>query len=65
MTLPESAISFEGGKTYVYLVKGSGENKTYERREVQTGLSDGLKIEIKKGLTTKDLVRGAKVVEEE
>ena len=65
VTLPESAISFEGGKTYVYLVKGSGENKTYERREVQTGLSDGLKIEIKKGLTTKDLVRGAKVVEEE
>ena len=65
VTLPESAISFEGGKTYVYIVKGSGETKTYERREVQTGLSDGLKVEVKKGLTTKDMVRGSKVVEDD
>ena len=63
VTLPESAVAFEDNKTYVYIVKGSGEEKTYERREVQTGMSDGLKIEIKKGLSTKDKVRGPKVVE--
>ncbi len=65
ITLPESAIEFENGESFVYLVKGSGEEKTYERRAVKTGLSDGLKIEIKSGLTTKDKVRGPKKVEEE
>jgi len=63
VTLPESAIVFEGGDTYVYLVKGSGDAKTYERRAVKTGLSDGLKIEVKSGVGTKDLVRGPKIVE--
>lgn len=65
ITLPESAIAFEDNKTYVYLVKNEGEMKTYERRAVTTGLSDGLKIEIKSGLTTKDIVRGPEKVKEE
>ena len=63
VTLPESAIAFEGDSTFVYLVHGTAENKTYERRAVTTGLSDGLKIEVKSGITTKDLVRGPKKVE--
>ncbi|HEY9551905.1 MAG TPA: efflux RND transporter periplasmic adaptor subunit, partial [Prevotella sp.] len=54
LTVPESAIEFSGNKTYVYLVKGSGEAKTYERKQVVTGLSDGINIEIKSGLTMKD-----------
>ncbi len=65
IVLPESAIEFEGDETYVYLIKGSGEEKTYERRKVVTGLSDGINIQIKSGLTTKDLVRGPKVVEDD
>ena len=65
LTVPESAIEFSGNDTYVYIVKGSGENKTYERRKVITGLSDGINIEIKSGLTAKDKVRGPKVVRED
>ena len=65
LTVPESAIEFEGGKTYVYLIKGSGEKKTYQRRQVTTGLSDGINIEIKSGLSLKDRVRGPKVVAED
>lgn len=65
ITLPESTIEFDGDDTYVWLVKFSGEEKSYERRPVKTGQSDGLKIEIKSGLTTKDLVRGPKVVEDQ
>ncbi len=65
ITLPESAIEFENGETFVYLVKCQGEEKTYERRAVKTGLSDGIKIEIKSGITTNDLVRGPKIVAEE
>lgn len=64
LTVPESAIVFEGNQTYVYLVKGSGENKTYQRRKVFTGLSDGINIEIRSGLSPKDKVRGPKLVKD-
>lgn len=62
LTIPESAIEFEGNDTYVYVVKGTGDEKTYERRKVVTGLSDGINIEIKKGLTQKDRIRGPKII---
>lgn len=65
LTVPESTIEFSGNDTFVYVVKGSGENITYERRKVTTGLSDGINIEIKSGLSKKDKVRGPKVVTEE
>ena len=64
VTLPESAVMFEGDETYVWVIRGTGDEKHYERRPVKTGLSDGLKIEIKSGLSTKELVRGPKVIEE-
>ena len=62
LTIPESAIEFSGDSTFVYVVKGDGKQKTYDRRPVTTGLSDGVNIEIKKGLTAKDKVRGPQVV---
>lgn len=65
LTVPESTIEFSGNDTFVYVVKDSGENITYERRKVTTGLSDGINIEIKSGLSKKDKVRGPKVVAEE
>jgi HlyD family secretion protein len=64
LTVPESAIEFEGNNTYVYVIKGSGKEVTYERRKVTTGLSDGLNIEIKSGISSKDKVRGPKKVAE-
>jgi HlyD family secretion protein len=62
LSIPESAIEFSGDSTFVYIVKGEGKEKTYERKQVVTGLSDGVDIEIKKGLTAKDKVRGPQVV---
>ncbi|MBO4827195.1 MAG: efflux RND transporter periplasmic adaptor subunit [Prevotella sp.] len=62
LTVPESAIEFSGDSTFVYLVKGEGKTKTYERKQVKTGLSDGVNIEIKSGLTIKDKVRGPQIV---
>jgi HlyD family secretion protein len=64
LTIPESAIEFSGDSTFVYLVKGKGEQKTYERHPVTIGISDGVNIEIKKGLSNKDVVRGPQVVAE-
>ena len=65
LSVPESAIEFSGDSTFVYIIKGEGKNKTYERTQVTTGLSDGVNIEIKKGITQKDKVRGPEVVKDD
>jgi len=62
LTVPESAIEFSGSDAFVYIIKGEGENRTYERRKVTTGLSDGINIEIKGGLKQKDKVRGPQII---
>jgi len=62
LSIPESAIEFSGDSTFVYIIKGEGKDKTYERTHVETGLSDGVNIEIKKGITTKDKVRGPEII---
>ena len=66
LSVPESAIEFSGDSTFVYvMIKGEGKDKTYERTQVTTGLSDGVNIEIKKGITQKDKVRGPEVISDE
>ena len=65
LSVPESAIEFSGDSTFVYVIKGEGKEKTYERTQVTTGLSDGVNIEIKKGITQKDKVRGPEVISDE
>ena len=62
MTVPESAIVFEGNSTFVYVVKTSGDTKTYEKRKVVTGLSDGIDIQIKSGLKKDERVRGPQII---
>ena len=65
LSVPESAIEFSGDSTFVYVIKGEGKDKTYERTQVTTGLSDGVNIEIKKGITQKDKVRGPEKIADE
>ena len=65
LSVPESAIEFSGDSTFVYIIKGEGKDKTYERTQVVTGLSDGVNIEIKKGITEKDVVRGPEIVSDD
>ena len=62
LSIPESAIEFSGDTTFVYIIKGEGKQKSYERTQVTTGLSDGVNIEIKKGLTVKDKIRGPEII---
>lgn len=62
LSVPESAIEFSGNDTFVYVVKGNGKEKTYERRKVTTVLSDGINIEIRSGLKKGETVRGPKKV---
>ena len=65
LSVPESAIEFSGDSTFVYVIKGEGKDKTYTRTLVTTGLSDGVNIEIKKGITQKDKVRGPEKITDE
>ena len=65
LTVPESAIEFSGDTTFVYIIKGEGNDKTYERKQVTTGLSDGVNIEIKKGIGAKDKVRGPEIISDD
>ncbi len=57
--IPESALQFNGDSTFVYLVKADG---SYEEHPVETGLSDGVNIEIKSGLSLEDKVRGPQII---
>ncbi len=50
LAIPEGAVKFEEEKTYVYLVSG-------EKREIQTGLSDALNIEVVSGLEEGEEIR--------
>ena len=59
LSVPESALEFDGDDTYVYCKNGSA----YERIAVKTGLSDGVNIEITDGLKQGDVVRGPKIIE--
>jgi HlyD family secretion protein len=62
LSVPESALEFDGDEAYVYLINAAGE---YERKQVETGLSDGVNIEIKSGLQKGDKVRGPRIINDE
>lgn len=66
LTIPEVAIEFSGDSTFVYVLKNPAANEpVYERRPVQTGISDGINIEIKKGLKSDETVRGGLIIKDE
>ncbi|PTN10437.1 efflux RND transporter periplasmic adaptor subunit [Mangrovibacterium marinum] len=60
MVIPEGMLKFENDSAYVEVLKNVEEN-TYEKRKVQTGLSDGINIEIVEGLSKDDKVKGDKI----
>ena len=61
LSVPESALSFEGDSTFVYVRDDKGE---YARRSVITGLSDGINIEITEGVSLGEKLRGNRIIEE-
>lgn len=56
---PEGLLKFENDSSFVEVQ--AGEEQQFEKRVVQTGLSDGINIEIKSGLTKDDKVKGEKI----
>ena len=62
LTIPESALEFDGDDTFVFRKNAEG---GYDRVQVETGLSDGVDIEIKSGLNQGDKVRGPRIIKSE
>ena len=62
ITIPESCIEFGGDTAYVYVLK-TKEPQAFVKKQIKIGLSDGVKIEVKSGLTLKDKIRGAEILE--
>lgn len=61
LTIPESALKFEEEKVFVEIQTDS---QVFIKRYIETGLSDGVNIEVTDSLTIDDLLKGEKIVEE-
>ena len=59
LAVPESVIEFSGDSTFVYVMTDSVPEQKFQRKPVTAGMSEGIKIEIKSGVTAKDKIRGA------
>ncbi len=62
LAINESLLQFEGDKKFVEVETAP---QRFERREIQTGLSDGIQVEVLSGLTAGDKVKGEAVVRKE
>lgn len=58
LAVPEGAIEFSGDSTFVWVLTDSVPEQKFIRRQITAGMSDGIKIEVKKGLEAKEKVRG-------
>ena len=54
LTVNESLLQFDDGRPFVEVESGP---QTFERREIETGLSDGISIEVISGLTEADRIK--------
>ena len=56
--MPESALEFVGDSTFVYVLTDSVPTQQFVKRKVETGLSNGIDIEVKSGVKVGEKVRG-------
>ena len=65
LTIPESTLNFENEKTYVYVLTDSTKgHQQFEKKEVITGLSNGVNIQVKSGVKAGEKLRGIEVIKE-
>lgn len=58
LTIPESVIEWAGDKMYVYVLTDSVDGQKFDRTEITTGISDGMKIEVTSGISAVTRLRG-------
>ena len=59
LAVPEGIIEFSGDSTFVWVMTDSIPEQKFERRQIKTGMSDGIKLEIKEGMTGKEKGRAS------
>ena len=63
--VPEASLEFVGDSTFVYVLTDSNSStQHFQRRPITTGTSDGINIEVKKGLKVGERVRGIERLKE-
>ncbi|MDR1860419.1 MAG: efflux RND transporter periplasmic adaptor subunit [Bacteroidales bacterium] len=64
LSIPESAVEFVGADAFVYVFKGMTDNRQqFDKQPVTVGLSDGVNIEIREGITADTQLRYKQVAE--
>lgn len=58
LTIPESTLEFAGDTVYVNVL---GDDDEYHRRDISTGISNGIDIEVKSGITKDDVLKGNRI----
>lgn len=58
LTIPEAVVEYSADSTFVYVLTDSVEQK-FKRTPVTLGISDGINVHVKKGITKKSRLRGA------
>lgn len=61
-TIPESCVEFSGDSAFVFLLKNE-KPQEFERKQIKTGLSDGIRIEVTEGVSTDEKIRGSEVIQ--
>lgn len=61
LQIPESVVEFSGDSTFVYLLTDTVPDRVFRRVPVQTGLSDGINIEVKSGIDSTAVIRAAEI----
>lgn len=62
LTVPESTITFSNDSSFVYILTDTTEQKqVFDKKLVKVGLSDGIKVEVKDGLSKGQKIRGNEV----
>ncbi|MDR0413789.1 MAG: efflux RND transporter periplasmic adaptor subunit [Prevotellaceae bacterium] len=58
LSIPEECLEFSNDSTFVQVLKAETPKQEFEKRLVVVGLSDGINMEVKSGLTEDEKVRG-------
>lgn len=61
LTVPEGVVEFAGDSTFVYVLTDSVPEQKFERRAIETGVSNGISMEVKKGIDQSVSLRGDKI----
>lgn len=59
ITIPESTVQFRNDSAFVFKVTAEKPEQLFEEMPIEIGLSDGIKVEVKTGLTLEEKVRGS------